>query len=192
MNTAVKVVFALIGILVLGGILVAMKSSQDSTQSSFVPNSNNDKRLIVSGLSQQELGKVLSDFQSMYAGRLHRTFSIHLTPISSNQFRIQFPNDIEPMYFHFLINYVRYPKGLDLSARSILVVGRATLDNQFNIPSASLIGQKAMIYIPANDKDFDLVYIQTDHGQTFEDSFASSSWKQVQNPRMPSGIETLK
>jgi hypothetical protein len=150
------------------------------------------KLIIINGWNKSEVTKILSDFQSMYGGRFHKNFSIQSTEISSNQFHIQFPNDLEPLLFHFIINYAKYPKGLDLSGRSILVLGKATLDNQFNLLEPSLVGQKAMIYVPADDRDFDLVYIRTDHEEFFEDSFASSSWKRVPNPRLPIGIETLK
>jgi len=192
MNTPVKIVLIFLGCIILGGIFLAKIRSQSSPQSTFVPDVHNDKVIIVSGWSQQELERILSEFQSMYAERLHPSFSIHTDQSGPYQFHLHFPGDMEPMIFHFLINYIRYPKDLEPSGRSILVADITTLDRQFNLPSPSLIGQKATIYVPADDQDFDLVFVKTDGGETFKDSFASSTWKLVPSHRMPSGLENLK
>ena len=184
----------IIGIVIVGVGTLALfaRSFESSSKPQFVPNPTNDKVIISSGWDKIELEKILRDFQNLYNGRLHSTFTIQLTSVNSTQFRITFPNDIEPMLFSFLVNYARYPKGLDLTNRTILIAGKTTLDQSFDPPNPSLIGQKALIYVPTNDHEFDLVYIKTEQGQVYEDSFASSEWKLVQNPRLPGGVEALK
>jgi len=192
MNIPTKALILGIAILGVGALALFGRSLQSSSQPQFVPNPTNDKLLTSSGWRASELEKILRDFQAIYNGRLHSTFTTKTTPVSSTQFRISFPNDIEPMLFHFLVNYARYPKDLDLSNRAISIAGSSTLDQYFALPDPSLIGQKALIYVPIDDHEFDLVYVKTEQGQVYEDSFASSKWKLIQNPRLPSGIEVLK
>ncbi len=192
MNIPTKALILGIAIVGVGALALLARSLQSSSRPQFVPNPANDKLLISSGWNAAELEKLLRDFQLLYSGRFQPAFTIQSTQVKSTEFRITFPNDIDPILFYFLVNYASYPKDLDLSNRTILIAGRATLDQNFALPNPSLIGQKALIYVPSDDHEFDLVYVKTEQGQVFEDSFASSKWKLVQNPRLPSGIEALK
>jgi hypothetical protein len=178
--------------IIFGALALFARSQLRAPRVEFVPNQANDKLIITKGWNATELDKILSDFQSMYRERFHASFSIKSSQVEPTLFRITFPNDIEPVLFHFLVNYARYPKDIDLSNRTILVLGRVTLDQNYSLPNATFIGQKAFIYIPADDKKFDLVYVQTEQGVVFEDSFASSSWKPIPHPCFPVGLETLK
>jgi hypothetical protein len=101
--------------------------------------------------------------------------------------RITFPHDIPAVQFSYLINYLQYPKNYDLKARSISVVGKALLSPDFHPPSESLVGQKAVFYIPTNDQSYDLVYIRIGD-ETFENSFAARYWKRVKDSRIPYGV----
>ena len=192
MNIPTKAWILGIAIVGVGALALFGRSQQSSSRPQFVPNPTNDKFIISSGWEATELEKILRDFQVLYNGRFHANFTIQSTSVNSTQFRITFPNDIEPMLFHFLVNYARYPKDLDLTNRTISIAGRTTLDQNFALPNPSLIGQKALIYVPTDDHEFDLVYVKMEQGQVYEDSFASSKWKLVQNPRLPGGIEALK
>jgi hypothetical protein len=82
---------------------------------------------------------------------------------------------------------LQYPKNYDLKARSISVVGNATIAQDFHPPSKSLVGQKAIFYIPSNDQDCDLVYVRVGD-ETFENSFAAGRWKKVADSRIPPGV----
>lgn len=74
-----------------------------------------------------------------------------------------------------------------MKARSISVVGNATIAQDFHPPSKSLVGQKAIFYIPSNDQDCDLVYVRVGD-ETFENSFAAGRWKKVADSRIPPGV----
>jgi hypothetical protein len=43
MNLPIKISIALVGLIILGGILLAIKSKQNYAKSTFVPNPQNDK-----------------------------------------------------------------------------------------------------------------------------------------------------
>ena len=192
MNTMLKASLVLLALLGVAGWLLFMRKGGQPVQSKFLPSEHNDKVLFTSGWTDVELEKIISKFQMKYKGRLHSTFSIVPTQIQSNTFVFRFPGDIDPEYFRYLVNYVRYPEDIEEAGRSILVAGKTTLNNQFSLPLPSLVGQKAIIYVPTNDTEFDLVYIRTDRGEVYKDSFvAFSSWKIVNDPRLPPGIENI-
>ena len=77
-----------------------------------------------------------------------------------------FPEDIHPAEFVALINYLAYPIDLDAAGRAILVVGRTTLNSDFDGLPKSLTGKKAILYIPNNDDDHNVVYLQTESSMT--------------------------
>ncbi len=191
MTTTSKFLIGGAAILAFGVITYFHNSKRGEIQSTFIPNRNNDKQIFVNGWTSDELAKAIRDFRASYTDRLSSDFAISISPIEHQRFRITFPGDLEPSLFHFLVNYLRYPRDLDLSGRTILIVGRCTLDSHFNLPDLSLAGQKASVYVPAQDDQYDLVFVRVDHGAIYEDSFASSTWKPVKNPRVPVGLEAL-
>jgi hypothetical protein len=152
----------------------------------FVANPNNDKALVVSGWSIDELQKILSQFKAKYEIRNRK----HLIRSEGDRLRVVFPEDLEPGLFSFLVNYVQYPEGFDLRRRSITSAGTATLSLDFGLPSAALNGKKGVFYIPTNDREHDLVYVQVD-GRAYENSFAGRCWRAVSKARMPDAVAAL-
>lgn len=166
------------------GTVTALESPSRST-------SMNDTVLIVSGWTSQELEEIVRAFREMYEDRLGSAFRTE-TASSYGTLRVTFPAGIEPEILAFLVNHVQYPKDFDLRTRRILVAGRVTLTPEFNLPDRALVGQKAIVYVPRNDREYDLVDVRTEVGATFENSFASSRWKPVRDPRLPDGIDRLR
>jgi len=167
------------------------KRNRASQVTSFTANADNGKEIIVRGLSNEELARILSDFKEIYKDRGIRDHPLKINPLGNNTIRITFPQDFPPIIFTYLINYLQYPKGFDLKAHSIAVYGTVVLSTDFLLPDQNLVGQKSVFYIPANDHDYDLVYIRVGD-QTFEDSFVTNNWRKVTDPRIPSGIDLPK
>jgi hypothetical protein len=42
----------------------------------------------------------------------------------------------------------------------------------------------AYVYVPEDDREFDLVYVKVDSGEVYEESFRNHRWKRVENDRM--------
>jgi hypothetical protein len=120
----------------------------DVTLSPFTPNLRNDKVIMVSGWNDDELRKILDGFiaEGGSAPRieLHKQYEDH--------FRLTFPEDIHPSLFASLVNYMMYPIEFGTSDHSLAVVGKMTLDSAFPGIPESLIGQKALLYVPENDQ----------------------------------------
>lgn len=146
------------------------------------------KEIIVSGWTSEELSNILTDFAEMYDGHLGHDFDYAVCPDNKGSTRITFPHDIPAAQFSFLVNYLQYPKNYDLKARSISVVGKATIAQDFHPRSRSFVGQEAIFYIPSNDQDHDLVYVRVGD-ETFENSFAARRWKKVADSRIPPGAD---
>jgi hypothetical protein len=154
----------------------------DSTQ---IPH---QKEVIVSGWTSEELSGILTDFADAYYGRLGHDFDYAICPDDKGSTRVTFTHDIPATQFSFLVNYLQYPKNHDPKARSISVVGKATITQDFHPPSKSLVGKKSIFYIPSHDQDCDLVYVRVGD-ETFENSFAARRWKRVVDSRIPSGVD---
>jgi hypothetical protein len=156
----------------------------------FIPDYNNGKEVIVRGWTSKELAQILADFDKIYKDDLGVGFAPEVSPNIDGIIHVRFPHDIPGPQFSFLINYIQYPKAFDLKARSILVVGETVLSTDFQVPDQSLIGRNAVFYVPSQDRDYDLVYVQVGN-ETFEDSFTADKWKKVMDPRLPPGIASL-
>jgi hypothetical protein len=155
----------------------------------FVSDPRSDKRIVVNGWTPDELTRILGDFAKLY--ELDRSFASRVKAADSSATIISFPRDIPPDLFFFLVNYLNYPKGNELAGRHIAVAGKATVTATFDPPEPSLVGMSAKVYVPENDKTFDVVYINFRSGESYEISFTDQMWKRVQAARMPRAVQGL-
>jgi hypothetical protein len=63
-----------------------------------------------------------------------------------------------------------------LPAHRIRAVGTLTLDRAFDNVPAELVGERASLYLPEADENFDFVYVQLAPGETYSYSFQNGSW----------------
>jgi hypothetical protein len=148
-----------------------------------------DEEALVRGWTEAELGQIIADFERMNRDRLAANFSpaVHR---HGDVLRVTFPTGIQPRFFCWFINYVQYPKGFDLKQRKILAAGRATIVSDFLPADQSLIGKRMTFYIPADDRDYDILYAHVD-GQSYKFPFSSERWQRVDDPRLPPGVLEL-
>ena len=158
-------------------------------QNAYQPKHENENSVAVVGWKEDELNRILADFRGVYG---LPPAAMVVTKHDDSLLHILFPDDIEPKYFFFLVNYIRYPKDFDLRNRTIGVLGRARLSRAFGIPDSSLDGMMAKIYVPANDKEYDNVYVQLDSGKAFKVPFTRMIWESVDDPRVPNEIRNLQ
>lgn len=154
------------------------------------PSGPNDKEVLVRGWKNEELRRILDDFKAMYRDRLPADFAVTVRPLADGAMRLTFPADLPPPFFAWFVNYIRYPKDFDLDMRSIVVLGRTTLSAAFEPPEEKMIGQKAIFYVPADDREYDLVFVRVG-AVTYEFSFSRGEWKVMSSERMPPGLDSL-
>ena len=157
---------------------------------SFAPDPHNDKAIMVSGWNEEELSKILDDFVAEDLS-VFASFRIDIQKRIENSFALTFPEDIHPAEFASLINYLAYPVNLDPAGRSIIVAGKTTLNSDFDSLPKSFEGKKALLYLPDNDEDYDVVYLQTESGATLAKSFNEGVWRKVKDARLSSTIKSL-
>jgi uncharacterized protein (DUF983 family) len=156
----------------------------------FTPDPNNDKLIVVSGWSEEELHGILDDFTEADLSR-SPSYQIDIAKRYEGLYGLTFPADIHPALFLSLVNYLNYPVNVGLDGHSIAVVGKTTLNSDFEGVSQSLIGKRAILYVPDNDEDYDVVYLQAETGKILETSFSRGTWRQVTEPRMGSEVKRL-
>jgi len=178
----------LIAVAVLALLFIFRMRQKGSTQDwmtadGFVADKNNQTSVSVRGWSQSELDKILAYFLGAY--ELSGKMSVKVTAKSDGVLTIAFPDDIPPTILLFLVNYLKYPKDFDLTQRSIGVLGRVALTSAFDLPDPKLLGQRADIYVPADDDQYDLVYAKTETGAVYKIPFTNLRWKSVDTARTP-------
>ena len=182
-------IFILIG---LSLILLAKPSRLEDPNTgfpSFTPDLNNDKAIMVSGWTEDELGRIIDDFRKQ--GTIDPPMEIEIKKRFDTQFILTFPGDIAPWDFAALVNYLNYPIDFDLTDRALLVAGRATLNSDFTGIPESLQEKKAILYVPEDDDDYTVVYMRTETGDNFAGSMNEMVWQHVDSPRLPAAIRAL-
>lgn len=165
------------------------KAQDEKMTSSFLPDANNRTSVAVRGWKRPELDKMLSYLRESYEVPASSPWVV--TARSDDVFVITFPNDIFPRLLYFLVNYLQYPKEFDVKDRSISVLGRMVLTRASGIPDDRLMGKSAEVYVPANDTDYDRVYLRTEDGEAYVIPFTDLIWKRVPEARRPQTIEGL-
>jgi hypothetical protein len=157
----------------------------------FIPDLHNRKEVRVRGWSSDDFSKILKDFRELEDDFLENEIAAKIDTLKDGTLRVTFPQDLPDQIFPFLINYAQYPKGFEPKADSILVVGKAVISENFkDNPDPKLIGQEAIFYVPSDDQKYTVVYVQVGD-KTFANSFSSSRWKKVADPRLPAGFANL-
>ncbi len=145
---------------------------------------------MVSGWEADELDNGLDDFAAR--GSTGRPPPIAMYEHSENLYRLTFPEDIPVVNFIDLINYLNYPIDLGEPERKITVAGNASLNSEFAGIPETLWGEGAIVYVPRDDEDHDVVYLQAATGQTFVFSFNQKGyWRRVNDSRLPEHVKAL-
>ena len=182
----------LVVLAVLPVILLAkpVKLDPKASVAPFTPNPENDKLILVKGWNEDELRTILDDFvEEDRSDSLPYKIEIHER--HESLFNLAFPQDIHPMVFGFLVNYLAYPTNFDLSGRSIVVAGKTTLNLDFKGIPQTFVGEKAIVYVPENDQDYDVVYLRTETGGSLAISFAEDVWRNVKDARLSNEVKML-
>lgn len=183
---------AVIGLpLVLVLLAKPVKAEDPQTDlSPFTPDPNNDKAILIQGWNEDELRMILDDFVEEDLSAFP-AFGIEIQERLENSFALTFPEDIHPTEFASLINYLACPVNFDPAGRSIIVAGKTTLNSDFDGLPKSLEGKKALLYLPDNDEDYDVVYLQTESGATLARSFNEGVWRKVRDARLSNAVRSL-
>jgi hypothetical protein len=158
----------------------------------FTPKADNDKVVFVQGWVEDDLKKILESFKGTYERDGYAAYRFQVTRLADDRFRLTFPEDIHPQLLIFLVNYIHYPFGFDLANRVMAVVGQSALDLENGFEGLDPgFGDRAILYVPKDDKDYDVLYMQTEKGISLATSFTDMIWKKVDDPRLSPGVMAL-
>ena len=145
-------------------------------------------RLLVSGWTEPELAKILTDFAAKYSLPAN-PFEVARPTTAYQQVAFQIPHDIALLFF--LANYVAYPEGFDPKGREIGAVAEFVLSDATGVPNGAASGEKAWAYVPVDDTEYDLVYARTAGKAAHQISFTDMKWQLRSSPRMPAATKRL-
>ena len=157
----------------------------------FDPDPANDKVIMVNGWSEEQLHAIIDGFRAERDSG-GPDYEIELYQNENGTYRLAFPQDIHPSEFAALVNYLQYPIEFGIPEDDITVVGRMTLSAAFDGIPKQLIGEKAVLYVPEDDEDHDVVYVHTESGASYSYSFQDSSWHRVKTARLSAGVKRLR
>src|SRR6266568_124867 len=187
--------FGLLLVLVLAALPVIIlakpiKLDPKSDLAPFTPDLDNDKVIVVKGWNEDELQRILDDFiEADTSGVASYKFDVEKR--DEDLYSLTFPQDLHAAVFGFLVNYLAYPSKFGLAGRSIIVAGKTTLDLDFQGIPESLAEKKAIIYVPENDRDYDVIYLLVETGATFANAFSEGVWREVKDARLSSEVKML-
>src|SRR6266446_6043693 len=146
-----------------------VKAEYDAGWSQFDADPANDKAVLVSGWNEEELRQILDGFGAENPSGFP-PYRVELHKEHETGFRLTFPEDIHPSLFTALVNYLMYPIELGTADRPLVVAGQTTLGSEFDGIPKGYLGQTAVLYVPENDEDYDVVCMQTETGINFANS----------------------
>ena len=192
-DKAVFLIPVVVIMLPLALLLIAKPVKAEDPQtdlSPFTPDPNNDKAILIQGWNEDELHQILDDFVEADLSAF-AAFRIAIENRLENSFALTFPEDIHPAEFLSLINYLAYPINFDPAGRSIVVAGKTTLNSDFDGLPKSLEGKKALLYLPENDEDYDVLFLHTESGVTLAKTFNEGAWRKVNDAQLSSAVMSL-
>ena len=135
----------------------------------------NDKLVLVKGVSYSDIKKVLTGFCNMYNKESYQA-QPRLTKLSEREFAITFPYDINFEIYCYFVNYLEYPMELQWTAD---VTGWTTPKSGEIWITEKSINKKVMLFIPTDDTEHDNVYMTTSDNIGYKLGFAMGEEKQL-------------
>lgn len=135
----------------------------------------NDKVVIVKGISHSDMKRVLTGFCNMYNKESYQA-QPRLTKLTERKFAITFPYDIDFEIFCYFLNYIEYPMELQWSPDVTAWTTTKSSDTWITEKAAN---KKAMLFIPTDDTEHDNVYMTTQDNIGYKLGFAMGEEKQL-------------
>jgi len=153
---------AVIIVIVVLVILVLFLNRKPTADSDFElpvsrrkPIAPNDKLILVQNISMIDLKKILTDFNAMYNDEKVQVVT-RLINIDEKKFAITFPQDPGFEIFCYLVNYMYYPMGIEVTKQ---ITGWTTAKTGETWISNEMANKKMMLFIPDKEREYDNVYL---------------------------------
>ena len=110
--------------------------------------------IIITHCNPEQVRQAFSDWLDMYREGLAAGLTFDFFAAGKEETIIRTDQWLSNEHFNYLVNYLKYPIGIDYSA---VVTGYQTLLDPTVFPAEN-IGNRVLIFIPETDTDYDCVY----------------------------------
>jgi hypothetical protein len=135
---------------------------------------NKDNLIKIKGGSYDDIKKALQQWIMLYSRDLESNIKFELYKIGQENYLIAADKRLNNEKFNFLINYLRYPEGINYN---ISIEGYSTVRDEKLYPK-NLLNKKIIVYVPDNDKEYDNVFVTTEDNETFKIDFGGKVMRQ--------------
>jgi hypothetical protein len=178
-----KLLLILGAVVIIALILKAFRSQNGVTPDAPRANAisrpqtitENDKLIIVTDATQEDIKKTLTAFCKTYNKGANPPVP-RLYQITPGKYAITFPYDLDFVTFCFAINFLKYPPDVQWHAK---VRGWATTHPDDKWITEKSMNKKVMLFIPDDDKGYDNVYLTTQDNIGYKLGFAAGEEKQL-------------
>ena len=133
-----------------------------------------DNLIKIKGGSYEDIKKALRQWIVLYSKDLESNIKFELYKIGQESYLIAADKRLNNEKFNFLINYLRYPEGIEYN---ISIEGYSTVRDEKIYPK-NLLNKKIIVYVPDNDKEYDNVFMTTENNETFKIDFSGKVLRQ--------------
>ncbi|QXV65417.1 hypothetical protein FPZ42_15345 [Mucilaginibacter achroorhodeus] len=138
---------------------------------------SNDKIILISNATLDEVKKALKDFCNQYNqedyAALPRVYSLF-----GSEYTVTFPYNIDLTTFCFAVNYLAYPVDIKWKAE---IHGWSTVSKNEGIDQEDLEGKVCMFYL-VDDKEYDNVYLTSSDNFCYKIPFTNFKPKAITPP----------
>jgi hypothetical protein len=128
----------------------------------------NDKLVIIKGVEIGQVRQAVQQFCDLNNLQEGPRVVAQVTQVSESEIAVTFPYDIDFGKFCFFVNYMYYPNNIEYKTD---IKGWATTKAGDMWVGDSYAGKRVMLYIPANNTDYDSVFFTTEENVGYKIGF---------------------
>ncbi|WMJ75395.1 hypothetical protein RCC89_19850 [Cytophagaceae bacterium ABcell3] len=132
-----------------------------------------DNLIIIKGGAYNDVKRALKQWIDLYSNDLEDGLTFKLFKNGRGNHMIQADERLDNDKFYYLINYLKYPEGVDYK----IDVEGFTVGKDDNL----LKGRRLLVYISQSDKDYDNVFVVTNENNSYKVDFGGKILKALES-----------
>lgn len=148
-------------------------SSRPDHSKKPINKKDNDKIIVVSNISNDDIKDALNKFCNLYNKKYYDALP-RLAQLNNNSYAVTFPYDIDFVTFCFAVNFLKYP--IDIKTVPQVLAWATTKETDKWIADKSM-NKKVMLFLADVDKEYDNVFLTTSDNIGYKLGFAGRDQK---------------
>ena len=154
---------------------LAQDASRPANEKKPTQNKPNDKLIVVSNATYDDIKKALTQFCNIYNKDDFAALP-RLWHLSNNSFAVTFPYDTDFATYCFAVNFLKYP--INIKWHSEVRAWATTKPGDDWITDKN-VNKSVMLYLADDDKEYDNVFLTTSDNIGYKLGFAAGEEKQL-------------